>query len=61
MSYFDYEPSFFLDDSEMYEEEDGFIDSDGYGKDGHYYGMPKCAGYQEYEDERAGLSDQEIE
>lgn len=51
MSYFDYEPSFFLDDTEMYEEEEDFIDADGYGKDGHFYGMPEYKRYKEFDDD----------
>ena len=52
MSYFDYDPSFFLDDCEMYDDDDDFIDSDGYGKDGHFYGMPEYDRYEEFDDDR---------
>lgn len=51
MSYFDYDPAFFLDDCEMYDDDDDFIDADGYGKDGHFYGMPEYKRYKEFDDD----------
>ena len=51
MSYFDYDKDYFLDDCEMNEEEENFIDADGYGEDGCFYGMPKYNRYYEFIDE----------